>query len=79
MKHKLSKLLVDTRGQEPSLTSMENFNFGAEMAVMMKQFKIAVLYNEGDESIIYSMKSAVTRGLNVLGFHDENEAMKWLA
>ena len=75
----LRKVIIDAREQESSLSLVDGFNFGVETAVMMKKMSIAVLYEAGDESIIYIINSASSRGMNIKAFTDMGEAVNWLS
>ena len=78
-KNGLQKVIVDARAQKSGLSILECFNFGAEIAVLMKEIRIAVLYKEGDESIDYTVKSAASRGMQIRGFFEKSEAIQWLS
>lgn len=75
----LQKVIVDAREQNPTLSILECFNFGAEVAVLMRKIRIAVLHNEGDESIDYTVKSAASRGMQIRGFLEKSDAIEWLS
>jgi len=86
LEHKKSKILIDVKGVEGSISAMERFEMSEFLVGYTKEQnfinigQIAVIGNEPQiDKDRFGETVAVNRGLNVKAFTNWSDAIKWLA
>jgi hypothetical protein len=73
------KVLVDLRGVQPAVSTLELLEFNKAHATELPHTQIAVLIDHGlGGDGKFSENVAVSRGVNYRIFFDEDSAKKWL-